>query len=82
MFVKPFFFAKKILLLTIGLIFIMVLSACNTGTASDEESSKTKVRVAHLKLGGHMTPYVAETQGFFEKHGLEVERENFVMLPR
>lgn len=73
--------------LSLFLALVLVLSACGGGGGSQSGAASEgsgeggndliKLRVAYNKNGGQTPQYVAGTKGFFEKHGLSVERIEF-----
>jgi NitT/TauT family transport system substrate-binding protein len=63
---------------------LLTLTACSQQTSSEKAGSQgangqllTKIRIGFNKSGGQTPQYVADTKGFFEKHGLKVERTEF-----
>jgi NitT/TauT family transport system substrate-binding protein len=61
-------------------VLALLLSACGAETAgakADGQKELTKIKIAFNKNGGQTPQYVADTEGFFKKYGLEVERIEF-----
>jgi ABC-type nitrate/sulfonate/bicarbonate transport system substrate-binding protein len=82
---RSLFVSKKFAFVILALALIFVFSACgkdnSTGTATPDKAASAKqmtsIRMGYLKSGGQTPQFVADREGFFEKHGLKVERIEF-----
>jgi NitT/TauT family transport system substrate-binding protein len=71
---------KKNRLFALVAVAAVLLSGCAQSSAGNGEEGADgppKIRLGYQVNGGQTPQYVAETEGFFKKNGLEVERVRF-----
>lgn len=75
---------RSVALVGAALLTATAATACGSGEASSDGDGNTTVRIAHNSNAGVLSARVAQTQGFFEDHGITVEFtqvENVETLP-